>query len=222
VIGIKDSLLQSNLDHRNIERATTFLQTLALEDLRFPYHTLTAFRLSPRAWRSGEVLFWNDGPWEFQQVITQFAQADNWAEDEVGIVPFPRDPLADEYFQRGKQDALMLVAGSQNHDGFKAWTQAAVIAAQDDTMRFNADEKAKADHGWTDFHLQVLREIRELTIVFDFKNGIGEDVSSGTSESPVENLTKPVITLGDSYTQMRGAERVVIESRIEEINDTVR
>jgi multiple sugar transport system substrate-binding protein len=222
MIGIVDGKLQNNMNHGSIERAMAFLKRLADNDYRYPYHTINEFRLNYNAFRSGEILFWNDGPWEWQQRINAMAAKDDWPENDIGIVPWPRDPRADDYYQRGKQDALMLVAGSQNHNGYIAWTQSAVIAAQDkvgaDSMSQQGRLKMKRDHDFTDEIFEALDKILELTVVWDFKNGIGEDVSDGTRDSNVENLTKPVITDGVSFNEMREAERGVIEARIEEIN----
>jgi multiple sugar transport system substrate-binding protein len=221
LISIEDGKLKSNMDDSRIERAMDFLQSLATNDFRFPYHIRTEFQISPAPFRGGEVLFWNDGPWQFQETLTHISEAEQWADDEIGIVPFPRDPQASEFFHRGKQDALMLVAGSQNRDGFKAWTQSSIIANFDEVMMAHGREKARMDFGWTDRHLDILETIRGLTPVWDFKNGIGADVSEPTNASAVENLSKPVVVFGESYTQMRGENRGLIEARIREMNETV-
>ena len=221
IISIEDGKLKNNMSDGRVERAMSFLQDLAVKEFRYPYHTHSNFQVPPSLFRGGDVLFWNDGPWRFQENIAPMASADQWPEDEVGIVPFPRDPQASEFFHRGKQDALMLVAGSKNRDGFKAWTQCSIIANFDERMMALGREKASRDYKWTEKHLDILEKIRGLKPVWDFKNGIGPDVSDPTIDSYVENLTKPVIVLGESYTQMRGENSSPILARIAEMNASV-
>jgi multiple sugar transport system substrate-binding protein len=219
LLTIEDGQLKSNKDSGRIERAMDMLTQLATNNFRFPYHEISNFQILPGPFRNGNVLFWNDGPWRYQQEIRAMRDADNWPDDELRIVPFPRDPSADQYYHRGKQDALMLVAGSENTNGFIAWTQSAVLAAQDDKMREQNRQKNQRDYGWTDFQLDTLDKIiAETVLIWDFKNGIGEDVSGATFNSPIENLSKPVITLGESFTGQRAENRGVIEVRIKDIN----
>jgi multiple sugar transport system substrate-binding protein len=222
IVSIENGKLVNNLDDGRIERAMQFLHTLSSNDYRYPYHVLNNYQLSPRDFRSGNILFWNDGPWFYQETLKDFRDRDDWAADEIRIVPFPKDPLALNYYQRGKQDALMLVRGSQNRDGFKAWTMCALIANQDEQMIAFGREKMTADFGWTEHQITTLEKIRtDLTPVFDFKNGIGSDVSNAERASPVENLTKPVIIHGLTYTQQRETFRNVITRRINDINNNV-
>ena len=220
LISIENGVLKNNLDDSRVERAMSFVQDMAINDWRFPYHQLTDFQITPSAFRSGTVLFWCDGPWVYTETLQKIRDNDSWTEDEICIVPFPRDPLSNQYFQRGKQDALMLVAGAQNIDGFKAWTMSAAIAAQDAAMLQQNRDKLKKDWGYTDKQLKAREDIIDTLVpVWDFKNGIGEDLGLATGESPVENLTKMVYMWGESYTQMRSENRAKIDLRIIEIND---
>jgi multiple sugar transport system substrate-binding protein len=242
LIGIVDGKLQHNMDHGNIERATTFMQRLADNDWRHPYHTETNNTLDKQALRARNILFWNDGPWEYQETLQKQITAENrnrgfvgedgktiYFDDDVreeifndiGIVPWPRDPNSTVHYQRGKQDAMMLVSGAQNINGYKAWVTSMAIAAQDERMDEVGRDKLKRDYNWTELQLNTLDEILEMPVIFDFKNGIGEDVSDATRDSNVENLTKPIITEGDSYTQRRDAERNVIITRINLMNERV-
>jgi len=222
ILTIEDGLLQNNLDDRRLDRAMDFLHGLAINDHRFPYHEVNNFELNPAEFRNGNILFWNDGPWVYQQTLTRFRERDGWADDEVRIVPFPRDPHAAQFYHRGKHDSFMLVAGSRNHEGYKAWVTSALIAAQDGPMETQARDRMKEVYHWTEHQLEVLDRIQEESVlVWDFKNGIGADIACAVSDSPVENLTKPVIVEGESFTQVREENRGVIEPRIARINRSV-
>ncbi|MCL1865989.1 MAG: extracellular solute-binding protein, partial [Oscillospiraceae bacterium] len=227
MIGIEDGKLKSNMDSPEIARATDFLKKLAEKGYRYPYHEIGSYKLNPKEFRSGNILFWNDGVWEYQDKIQKFAKEDNWGDgnepdfDDVGIVPWPRDPKANDYYQRGKQDAYMLVAGSKNKDGYKAWVQSNVIAAQDEKMDKAGREKMKRDYNYTEKQLDMLKEIEQkLTLRWDFKNGLSPSVCD-IDGSPIESLTKPIITEGLDYAQLREENRSIIEKDIELINKSV-
>ncbi|MCL1832745.1 MAG: extracellular solute-binding protein [Oscillospiraceae bacterium] len=226
ILGLKDGLLVNNMYERPVERACELLKNLALGDFRYPYHELSDFKMNYNAFRQGKILFFGDGPWEYNQKFAKFAVTDNWDEDEFRIVPFPRDPdpSVDTHYMRGKQDAMMLVRGSTNKNGFKAWTYSALIAQQDEKMREAGRNRDKKNLGWTDDQLDVLEELRDperTTLVWDFKNGIGLDIGD-LGEFPVERLTKPVIVHGESYAELRTSEEKPIIKRIGEINDAAK
>jgi multiple sugar transport system substrate-binding protein len=222
IITIENGLLKDNMNDVRIERAMDLLLNLAQNNYRYPYHEISEYAILPAPFRNQEVLFWNDGPWRYQEEIKTMRDADKWPEDELRIVPFPADPTAlanGTFYHRGKQDSLMLVAGSKNKEGFKAWTLCAAVAAQDERMEALNREKIMEDYGWTEMQLGVLDRIEETsTLIWDFKNGIGNDVADATSASPVENLSKPVIVDGLTYTQQRGRNSNIIRVRVEDIN----
>jgi multiple sugar transport system substrate-binding protein len=242
IIGLENGLLSNNLDHGNIERATSFMQRLALNDLRYPYHTISSYLIDRQILRARTILFWNDGAWEYEETLQRQIVSDNRHRmkidkngneyfppevaheifNDVGIVPWPRDPNTNTHYQRGKHDTMMLVSGARNVNGFKAWTMCAVLTAQSPEAQAETREKLKSDRNYTDHHLNVLAEIRKLPQTWDFKNGIGEDVSNRAWYSSIENLTKPVITMGESYNTHRENERGIIEARINEINHRAR
>ncbi|MCL1880630.1 MAG: extracellular solute-binding protein [Oscillospiraceae bacterium] len=225
ILTIEDGLLRNNLDDPRVERAMDFVRNLATNDFRYPYHILNDFALPYRDFRDGNVLFFNDGPWKYQEQFSRFARTDNWADDELRMVPFPRDPQADNDYIRGKQDALMFVHGSTNRDGFLAWTYSMLLAHQDDEMSRQTRARDKENFGWTDHHLDTLEELRDpadFTLVWDFKNGIGIDVACAVSESYVQMLTRPVIIEGEPFPGQREAHRGPIEARIREINERAR
>jgi multiple sugar transport system substrate-binding protein len=219
LIGLNDNgLLTHNMDNRRIDRAMSLLKRLADSNLRYPYHEINEFRLDYNAFRDGNILFWNDGAREWEQRIRHMAHNGEWEDDDIGVVPFPRDPRSRVYFTRGNTDSLMLVQGAKNIDGFKAWTQCAVLVAQDETVQTQIRSIKKRDFGWTDSNLDVLDEIRKLDLLWDLKDGIILNENSGGRYSAVQSLTKPVIRDGVSYQEMRESERLVIENWIDIIN----
>jgi multiple sugar transport system substrate-binding protein len=219
LVGLQNGRLVNNLDNRNVERAMGLLERMAQNDYRYPYHIENDNQLDRSRWRKGDILFWVDGMWEYEQFISFSAATDGWNHDEFGVVPWPRDPQSNVHYQRGNHSAMMLVRGAKNIDGYKAWVQCAVIAAQDpDAIRLNR-ERLITNFGYTEQLLDTLEKIRELTPVWDFKRGISCALSFMYSWCLVENLTKPVIIQGEhTYAQTREENRGPIDARIISIN----
>lgn len=229
IIGNDGGKLVNNLRNANVERGIDLLATLAEENLRYPRHEVNNWNINPKAWAAGDILFFGDGgDWVFQSTLSLFAQKFGWADDEIKCVPFPRDPQADKYYQYMKQDALMWCKGSTNKEGVAAWIDCSITASLDPAAREANKQKQKAEYNWSDYNLDfiyaqcALDGTSKLTPIFDFKNGIGEDIASaGTTDSPVEQLTQYVYIKGESYTQIRETNFATIDARINEINEFI-
>ncbi|MCL2755081.1 MAG: ABC transporter substrate-binding protein [Oscillospiraceae bacterium] len=221
LLSIEDGLLKDNMYDNRIERAMDMLYTIARGDFRYPYHLLSDFQPRYTEFRSGDILFWNDGPWAYQEYFTKFRAADNWADDEFRIVPFPKDPNANEHFMRGKQDAMMLVKGSTNHEAFRAYTYSLLLAHQDEEMIEVTRGRLKDLYAWTDHHLDVLERLSDpsiYTLVWDFKNGIGIDLSCAVTGSAIQEITRPVIVEGEyTYAHLREEHRPRVVERIYDV-----
>jgi multiple sugar transport system substrate-binding protein len=201
LITLENGLLKNNMHDWRIENAMDFLHTLAVNDYRYPNH-LNNFQIFFDDFVNGNILFWNEPP--------------PFADDEICIVPFPRDPTANHYYQRGNHWGHMLVSSSDNHDGFLAWTQSAVIAAQTPELQQQARERKMAELGLTAHQLNVLEQIRAETIpVWDLKRGIGAD-SSG--QIRVDEFTASVAMYGADYSELREIYGGVIDSAVRRIS----
>jgi len=228
LITIEDGKLVNNMNDARVERAMDLMYTLATRNYRYPHHELNDWALNYNTFRSGDVLFWDDGQWKFEEMWYKFRDKDGWADDELCMVPYPKDPNSDKYYQMMKQDSYMLPQGSQNKEGYKAWLSCVVLTANDPEIKQIFRNKrmkpyGEGGYGWTEELLNIIDEtVRDLAPVFDFKNGLGEDVSdNGAYESPVEMVTKYVYIHGNSYTQTRAETEAVINARIEELNASV-
>lgn len=195
----------------NVERAENLLATLQKENLRYPRHELNNWSTNPKAWASGDTLFWADGgTWVYENTISPFVEKFGWADDEVKVVPFPRDPQADKYYHFMKQDSLMWCKGSDYADGVAAWIDCCATTAADPDTAEAATKQYMEKYNWSKENLEFINSLTKLdgtspiTPIFDFKNGLGSDISSNdTSESNVEQLTKYVYLQGDqTYTQL--------------------
>ena len=67
-----------------------------------------------------------------------------------------------------------------------------------------------------------MKDPKTFSGVFDFKNGIGQDIATkDNQDNPVEQLTKGPYMTGESYTSFRAQYQGQIDARLAELNKTV-
>lgn len=231
IISIENGKLVNNMNSANVQRAMDLLTTLQSENLRWPIQE-NGWSVNPKLWAQGNILFYaNGGTWEFEgdSGLKKFADRFSWDEDEIKVVPYPRDPQADKYYHFMKQDALMWCKGSTNANGVAAWIDCCVTTSLDDKVTAASRKQAKTKYGWSDYNLDfiysqsTLDGTSKITPIFDFKNGIGNDIAdAGRAESPVEALTKTVYLSGEkTYAQLNAEYFTQIDTRVNEINEKI-
>lgn len=231
LVSIEDGKLVNNMNSANVQRAMELLQTMQSENLRWPIQE-NGWSVNPKLWAQGNILFYaNGGTWEFEgdSGLKKFGDRFSWDEDEICVVPYPRDPQADAYYHFMKQDALMWCKGSTNANGVAAWIDCCVTTSLDDDVREESIRQQKEKYGWSDYNLDFINSqtaldgTSKITPIFDFKNGIGNDIAdAGSAESPVEALTKTVFLTGDkTYAQLNAEYFTQIDTRINEINEKI-
>ena len=231
IVSIEGGKLVNNMNSANVQRAMDLLSTLQSENLRWPIQE-NGWSLNPKLWAQGNILFYaNGGTWEFEgdSGLKKFADRFSWSDDEIVAVPYPRDPQADKYYHFMKQDALMWCKGSTNANGVAAWIDCCVTTSLDPKVTAASRKQAKVKYGWTDYNLDfiysqtTLDGTSKITPIFDFKNGIGNDIADASkSESPVEALTKTVFLSGEkTYAQLNSEYFTQIDTRINEINEKI-
>ncbi|MGN0686524.1 MAG: extracellular solute-binding protein [Oscillospiraceae bacterium] len=228
MVGNDGTKLVNNLHDPSVERAEELLATLQKENLRYPRHELNGWSVNMKAWANDMILFYADGgTWVFEDKsgLKNFVTAFGWSDDEIQVVPFPKDPQADAHYVTAKQDSLMWVKGSDNPNGAAAWLDCCVTVSQDPEVRAAAKQQQKNNYGWSDRNLDAiyawtaLDGSSPLTPIFDFKGGLGEVSDGSACQNPVQSLTNLVYLTGDqSYTQLRAEHEPAIQAAIDEIN----
>ena len=217
LIGLENGNLVSNLDNPLIAEAVNNLSTLNSEELRYPLQQ-NDWNVNYVSWVKGNTLFFFDGMWRYEEHWLKYKV------DDAAFVPFPvYDKNADNFYTAMKHNAYMLPKGAKNTEGYKAWIDCVMTATNDSEIKEANHEKMKT-RGWTDELINFYEELKSaknIVSVFDFKNGIGADLSDTTKgEAPVERLTKRVYVENDmSYAQLKGEHQAQIENRIKELNE---
>ena len=227
LIALEGGKLVSHLNDANIEKCLDMIRSFdnTQEQLRYPRDIDNNWAPSYPEWVNGNTLFFEDGTWRYEETWRLYKKKQKWDDDEINFVPFPQMDGSDKYYQSMKQDAIMLVAGSKNIDGYKAWIYANLVASNDPEIQKAGREQSKAEYDWTDTlldRLDTMKDPTAFTGVFDFKNGIGQDIaSSDNQDNPVEQLTKGPYMTGESYTSFREQYQGQIDARLAELNKTV-
>ena len=223
----EDGKLVSHMNDANIEKCLDMLRSFdnTQEQLRYPRDTENSWNPSYNEWADGNTLFFEDGSWRYEEHWRKFKKKNKWEDDEVNFVPFPQMDGADKYYQSMKQESIMLVAGAKNIDGYKAWIYSNLVASNDPEIAKAGREQSKEEYDWSDTlldRLDMMKDPKTFTAVFDFKNGIGQDIASTDSQdNPVEQLTKGPYMTGESYTSFRAKYQGQIDTRLAELNKTV-
>ncbi len=224
LIDLKDGRLVSNLNDAKIEKCMDMLVKFdnTQEQLRYPRDLLNNWNPNYKNWMNGKTLFMEDGIWAYDSSLYKYKKAMKWEDDEINFVPFPKMDDSEEYYQSMKQDAIMLVAGAKNIEGYKAWIYANLVATKDPDIKAAARQQSIDNYDWTDTLLDRVDMVKDpdtFTAVFDFKNGIGPDLGDTTNgDCIVEQLTKRPYMTGESFTTIREANQGAINTRIEEMN----
>lgn len=227
LIALEGGKLVSHLNDANIEKCLDMLRSFdnTQEQLRYPRDIDNNWSPSYPEWVNGNTLFFEDGTWRYEETWRLYKKKQKWDDDEINFVPFPQMDGSDKYYQSMNQDSIMLVAGSKNIDGYKAWIYANLVASNDPEIQKAGREQSKAEYDWTDTlldRLDTMKDPTAFTGVFDFKNGIGQDIAStDNQDNPVEQLTKGPYMTGESYTSFREQYQGQIDARLAELNKTV-
>lgn len=225
MVGWDGAHLVNNLNNSAVERVEEFMATIQKENLRYPVHE-NGWSINPKLWATDYTLFYcNGGTWVFEgnSGLQAYAEKLGWSDDEIVIVPVPKDPQADKHYAYAKQDSLMWVKGSDNANGVAAWLDCNATVSQDPEVNTAGREQQKENYGWSDYNLDAYYEWSDitktpLTLIFDYKTGVGLD--SANAEDPIAALTSNVWWAGEqTFTQIRAENEGAINAAIAEMND---
>ena len=172
VIHYDGNEFSNNIMSADIERAELFMEEISKLGL-YDYNWHSYFP------EDGSVLFYGMAPWALSE-----SNAKN-PDGDIFIVPFPKDPEADEYYLNMNYAAVMLVKNSQMGDAVGMWIKCCRLEQTEEEYQQAAKEKAlivnKNAAGVTlgyiteeqyDF-MQTWYDPDVIKTVFDFGYGMG-------------------------------------------------
>lgn len=227
VVGTDGGKLVNNLHTAEVERAVTdVIAKLQRENLRYPRHELNEWAQNPNAWANDQTLFFCEGTWRYEEDLQMFKRRFKWADDEIKVVPYPKDPKADKQYVELKADCYMWVKGSTNKEGVQAWYDCLITTSNDVPLHEASNAKLikNTKQGYTKEIIDFLDTLygyngeSPVTPVVEFKTGLGPNVDNGTMDCPVGGIVGKVYLTGESFTTTREEYEGAIQKAIDDIN----
>lgn len=230
LISLKDGGIVSNLNNPNVERASALLVKMRENNYTNPRHIDNGGSPDFNKFASGNILFHVTGIWFYQDNnFNRYTKKYEW--DDLEIVPAPKDPKADKYYQDMACSGYFLCSGSDNLDCVKAyWLCERASNMDPEIMEAGKLQNIANYECYTEeLHESVQEYLHGDTLVpvYDFKNGIGQDIAyDQIAENCVDMLLVGDFLYGvndvyDTYTVMREKNEGQINARLEELNASV-
>lgn len=215
VIDVKDSVITSNINSSEMERAENFMYDMKKEDLPFP-HDEYDWNVFPAKIAEGKTLFYPCGIWALYEAdLSAFGTS-----DEIMFVPMPKDPSADKYYLPAGLDAYALCKGAPNPEGAAAFMKCKLLAVGDEKAQEIAEKQYREDYGWSDDMIAMLKKTRELTNenpVIDFYAGTSSNVFD-----MVHNPIKDASYNGKDWATTRDEISAAVQSEIDGLNEQIK
>lgn len=177
--------------------------------------------LIKRGWIGGEsafvddsLLFYSMGTWAYN------AAALSVPDDEIQIVPFPKDPDSDKYYVSNKVFAYMWVKGSENGDCVKAWLDCNRTVNYDEKYVEATKEKYLANNpGWTSEMYDIAMDFydsEKFTQAYDYGYGLSTLMADDVMGVLYEGIANEQF---ESWVQAREEYYPIVDEEINVYNN---
>lgn len=225
-VSLEDGHLKSNLNSTEVAKAMNFLGKLYSEGLHYPWEKFD-WAKKINFVTEGKVLFYATGAYDLKGTFRNEKKSAYC--ENVFIVPFPKDPDADKYYQALGTDAHMLVAGAKNPEGVAAWQNVRRAAHYNEDVSAQSQEEAKTNFNYTDELIEALEIVEgktpghEFAGVYDFRRGINAELRTGMddSEGVIQELERSTYKMGKSWTEVLAEYSQQIDTYITEANKAI-
>ena len=164
----------------------------------------------------GKTLFFAVGYWALIEVNGEYSLTQYGEAKDVGFVPIPKCPTADNLYIPARVTGYLLCSGAPNPEGFAALMYCEAAANGSEESEKITKEQYFNEYGWTDSMWEMrntmFKMVREHP-VFDFQNGISDMVFEN-----IDNPSKDASHNGNSWIQTRETIYSVIQSEIDQAN----
>ena len=228
IIGIEDGLLKSNADDEKIISAMDFLRQFATsqKNLRYPKEEENNWSPSYSEWANGNTLFYQDGLWRYDETWRLYKKKNEWSDDEINFIPFPRCDDEQSYYQEYNcaQDTYMLPIGSKNIEGYKALVYSAAYLYNDSSAQTRLREEKKTEYDWNDRLLDRMDKINSpdsFEWVVDCRDYFREVPPTALTDVIVDRLSESSYVHGKDYRTFITEERPDIIKELDKATDSI-
>lgn len=223
-VSLEDGQLVNNLKTPEVTRAMNFLGELNKSKCNYTWEKFDWSKKNINYVAEGKTLFYATGEYDLKGTFCN-AKKGGYVEN-VGIVPYPRDPDADAYYQLLGIDAHMLVVGAPNPEGVAAWQNVRRASKNDEATTAQSREEMKTNYGYDDTLLDKLEKLEDpetFKAVYDFRNGINDElVGTSDEQGPMIELVRCTFKMGTTWTENLEANYNTVQKAIETANATVK
>ena len=228
IIDIEDSLLKSNADDEKIISVMDFLRQFATsqKNLRYPKEEENNWSPSYSEWANGNTLFYQDGLWRYDETWRLYKKKNEWSDDEINFIPFPRCDDEQSYYQEYNcaQDTYMLPIGSKNTEGYKALVYSAAYLYNDSSAQTRLSEEKKTEYDWNDRLLDRMDKINSpdaFEWVVDCRDYFREVPPTASTDVIVDILSESSYVHGKDYRTFITEESPDIIEELDKATDRI-
>ncbi|MCM1061750.1 MAG: extracellular solute-binding protein [Eubacterium sp.] len=209
LIAISDGNVVSNISNESIDRAANFLMDIRKQGL--PVRGDGMWSNEPEPLASGKVAFLGVGQWK----ITDFCK--DYPDQKFEFVPFPRDPLADDYYYGLSAFSYMVCSGAPNPEGSAAFINIMRKCQVDPELREVVNQSILADKQYdreTFDYLLSFENIDNFSLTLEGYSGFSSDLTNIMNDM----MTNIAFEQGEEqkgWTQLRTENEGAINSYLE-------
>jgi multiple sugar transport system substrate-binding protein len=208
----------NNLKNADVERAATWLETnlrrtgLAMVDYYSEYVNVSEVPVV-----NGLAAFQAMGTWVFANYCK------NYSDSDIFLVPFPRDPNADDYYYRTSTFGYLVPKGAKNVQGACCFINCCRLSLTNEelleTTKTSMMKSKKYSEEEYDF-LQQFNYPENFTVVID-ENYCFDTDTSAMLQNMLTNIGMDQSDSQESWTQMVESNSPIINAAIDEFNSLV-
>ncbi|MGN0677873.1 MAG: ABC transporter substrate-binding protein [Ruminococcus sp.] len=212
-IGLENGKLVNNLAEPSIERVQNWLYKLSLNGSVAIGSKTYGWTEHPEYIGEGKLLFYPCGLWKL------YSAPENWKTvfgEDIGFVPMPKDPQADNYYIPTGIDSYLFVKNGDNPEGVAKYLDCKRYVICNQNLRDMYDAQTRNDFGWSDEMLEMKEKMNKIALEnpsFDFSKGasfdIGEMVDEGLRQS----------AYGTPWSETFNSIYPAVQTLIDEINE---
>ncbi len=218
-VGIEDGKLVNNLNNSLIEQAQELLLDIHRESMAYPVWD-NGWTANARNVGLGTTLFFPCGEWALTQLEGEYALS-NYADDaaDVGFVPVPKCPGADELYIPSRVVGYMLCSGAKNPEGFACYMYCEAAATTSEKSDEITKDQYFNEYGWTEEMWDMWEKIHELSDahpVFEYYKGVSDEMNDA-----LDNPTKDAYHNEVSWISTRDSIYGSVQAEIDKANGSL-
>ena len=181
-IALENGKLINNLAELSMERVQNWLYNLSVNGNVAIGSNSYGWTEHPEYIGEGKLLFYPCGLWKL------YSTPENWKTvfgEDIGFVPMPKDPQADEYYIPAGMDSYLFVNGGDNPEGVAKFLDCKRYVICNQKLKDMYDSETRSDYGWSDEMIEMKQKMDEMALEnpkFDFSKGASFDIEKKIDE----------------------------------------